>query len=411
MTLPDDLRAHLSAPSLNGLWDVLRARLERTGHAIAGTVTINLDDDAADRLGGVLGRPMTAGRRQVKLPELDAALRDSSAGRGLVSVIAELTGAPLRDRPAERVTREAEWREVWAQLDADLDAAGLAQRPWVASWVSWLHGGVITRLGVDGARARLRSAVAVLSALDPGANSEPPTQTLGRLAGTRTGTSHGLDDGRTVPALVLRAAAFALGVPAPSSSAERRDLWRALGVDPDEVSGTVLVWALRPSGPDAWSAMMRDRADLGLVTHLTLRELRGYDVPLADEPVHACENPQVLQALADAGVRRPLACFSGNPAAAATLFLQRAEVKYHGDFDWAGVAIAQRVMAAGATPWRFEADDYAAARSRVPDGTPLALAGAAQPTPWDPALADAMAAAGVAVHEETIVDLLAADLE
>jgi hypothetical protein len=43
-------------------------------------------------------------------------------------------------------------------------------------------------------------------------------------------------------------------------------------VSTDAVSGTVITWALRPPGPDRWSAMMRERTDLGLVTHLTARE-------------------------------------------------------------------------------------------------------------------------------------------
>ena len=46
------------------------------------------------------------------------------------------------------------------------------------------------------------------------------------------------------------------------------------GVSTDEISGTVITWALRPPGRDRWSAMMCERADLGLVTHLTVHELR-----------------------------------------------------------------------------------------------------------------------------------------
>jgi hypothetical protein len=38
------------------------------------------------------------------------------------------------------------------------------------------------------------------------------------------------------------------------------------------------------------------------------------------------------------------------------------------------------------------------------------LSGPAQPTPWDPALADAMAATGRAVYEESVADPLIADL-
>jgi hypothetical protein len=103
--LPAGLRAHLSAPSLERLWPVLRNRLEQSGHAIRGSVTVELDDDGADRLSGLLARPVRAGTNQVKLAVLDDALRSSAAERGLVAVVAELTGGPLRDRPARAVRR------------------------------------------------------------------------------------------------------------------------------------------------------------------------------------------------------------------------------------------------------------------------------------------------------------------
>jgi len=43
--LPSALHDHLAAPSLVPMWAVLRERLERTGHAIRGTLVIELDDD------------------------------------------------------------------------------------------------------------------------------------------------------------------------------------------------------------------------------------------------------------------------------------------------------------------------------------------------------------------------------
>jgi uncharacterized protein (TIGR02679 family) len=138
-----------------------------------------------------------------------------------------------------------------------------------------------------------------------------------------------------------------------------------------------------------------------------LRELRDHPVPLADGIVHACENPQVLQACADAGGTSPIACLAGNPSAAGLLLVTRAEVRYHGDFDWPGVAIARRVYAAGASPWRMSAADY---RSAAAANRGLALTGRPELTPWDPALADAMTELGMAVHEEALLDTLLADL-
>jgi hypothetical protein len=52
--------------------------------------------------------------RTLSLTDFDAALRRSSGARGLVSVIAELTGGPLRDRPSERQARDEAVAELWA---------------------------------------------------------------------------------------------------------------------------------------------------------------------------------------------------------------------------------------------------------------------------------------------------------
>ncbi len=99
----------------------------------------------------------------------------------------------------------------------------------------------------------------------------------------------------------------------------------------------MLTWGLRPVGDEHWGAMMRERAGQGLVTHLTLAELRLVSgLALADETVFACENPQVLQAAARAAVQVPLVCFSGHPSSAALLLLQLlvsggARVAYIGD--------------------------------------------------------------------------------
>jgi uncharacterized protein (TIGR02679 family) len=407
--LPPALHDHLAAPSLARMWTVLRERLERSGHSIRGTLVVELDDDGADRLGGLLGRSLSRGACRVGLVDLDAALRASAAARGLVAVVAELTGGALRDRPAERAQSQVGREQLWAHLDTLLVAAGLADQRWVTPWTDWLHrGGVLTRLPAPIAERTLSIAVRVIAAV-LAADGAP--RSLAELATEHSGSAHGLDDGTPAGRLALRGLAFALEVAAPTSAAERRALWQRVGVSTDEISGTVLVWALRPPGADRWSAMMRERADLGLVTHLTVHELvRAPALTRPGEAMHACENPQVLQQFAAAGVDRPVICTSGNPAAAGSLLLDRATVRYHGDFDWPGIAIARRIIMRGATPWRLGHDDYLEATARLPADHRLALAGRAEATPWDERLQSVMMATDVAVHEEAIVDVLLADL-
>jgi uncharacterized protein (TIGR02679 family) len=406
--IPPPLRDYLLTPSLEPLWSGLRERLERTGHALRGAISVPLDDDGADRLSGLLGRAIPAGEIRVRLVDLDTSLRSSVARRGLVPVVAELTGEPLRSRPAERDAARAGRQRLWAHLDLLLTEHDLAAQEWVPRWTEWCRrGGLLTRLPTAEAVTTLSIAVQVLAkVLD---DTHPPVG-LAELAIQISGDAHGLDGG--VPAaLVLRALAFACDAAPAASAAERRLLWQRVGVSTDEISGTVITWALRPPGRDRWSAMMRERADLGLVTHLTGHELqRAADLTQPGEVIHACENPQVLQHLAAAGVEHPVACMSGNPAAAGMTLLARTVVLYHGDFDWPGVAIARRIFDRGARPWRFGRMDYVEAADRLPVGHRLSLSGRAQPTPWDEGLSAAMTAADVAVHEELTVEVLLSDL-
>jgi uncharacterized protein (TIGR02679 family) len=191
-----------------------------------------------------------------------------------------------------------------------------------------------------------------------------------------------------------------------------------LEVYTDMLSGTVLTWQFRPPGDDGWSRMLRERAELGLVTHLTLHEL-AVAVPASwSEPgrvVSVCENPQVMQAAVRAGTETPLLCLSGNPASVGTQLLRYLvkagiPVRYHGDFDWPGVAIAGRVIQQGAMPWRMAADDYVTAVADLDADHAVPLTGRPAPTHWDPLLAAAMSKHGLAVHEEFVLADLLADL-
>lgn len=406
--IPPSLRDYLLTPSLQPLWSGLRERLERTGHALRGSISVPLDDDGADRLSGLLGRAIPAGETRIRLVDLDTSLRSSVAGRSLVAVVAELTGGPLQNRPAERDAARVGRQRLWAHLDLLLTEHNLAAQDWVPQWTDWCRrGGLLTRLPAAEAITTLSIAVQVLARV---LDDSHPSIGLAELASEIIGDAHGLDGGVSA-ALVLRALAIALDVAPAASAAERRLLWQRAGVSTDEVSGTVVTWALRPPGWDRWSAMMRERADLGLVTHLTVHELqRAADLTRPGEIIHACENPQVLQRLATAGVEHPVACMSGNPAAAGMTLLARTVVLYHGDFDWPGIAIARRVFDRGARPWRFGRIDYVDAVDRLPTDNRLALSGRIQATPWDEGLSATMTAADVAVHEELTVDLLLSDL-
>lgn len=400
------LWSELRDPTLVPVWAVVRRRLEGTGLEATGKVSLVLDDPAADLLGGMLGRRLRAGRWQLPLADLDAALRRSPVASSLADVVTKL-GGPLRNRPAEREAasgRRQEAEESWAAL---LAAAELTGEPWVPRWTAGLRAdGLLGSTSLDALAAAVEAVALSLR--------EPAPRTLGELAALVAGDAHALDAGRRAGSVALRGLAAERGEPPPATADERTRLWGQAGVRTDDVSGTVLVLGWRPPGTSRWAGMMRERAELGLVTHVTLRELRTAAGPsiASGVRVHACENPQVVQATADRGTPGPLICLQGNPSAAGTMLVERlltdgAQLRYHGDFDWPGLAIAGRVLARGATPWRLTAEDYVAA---LPAGAGVPLTGEAVPTPWDPGLNAALQEHGRAVHEEAVLSVLLADL-
>ena len=122
-----------------------------------------------------------------------------------------------------------------------------------------------------------------------------------------------------------------------------------------------------------------------------------------------CENPRVVEGLAECRVDGWAAvCTAGEPNLVVDKVLGNlsragADLYYHGDFDWPGIAIANRMIARFcARPWQMTADDYLhAVRSDGP-----ALVGKQTEPEWDPELGAAMRRYRRAVHEETVLALI-----
>ena len=404
----------LDRPGLGRLWDGVAARLQRNGLRPSGTLRVEaLDRDERHALAGLLGRPVAGDRVTVDLADLDRRLRDSGAAAGLVAAADRLRG-PLVDRPGRRQARADAAAQVWAAGRRTLDDVGLGAAPWVEDWLEELRrAGTLARVPSHRAEHALCTAVRCVSAL-PHLTGAPPCG-RGEMASLTTGGAHGLDDGSLVGALVLRAAAAVTGTPYPSSAAGRRALWRMVGVLTDEVSTTALTSGLRTTD-ESW---LGHRTDAGWETHLTARDLRRVEVTRPpDGVVHVCENPRVLEAAVDARCRSALVCTLGQPTVVVTALLGQlraagAELRYHGDFDWAGIAIANVLIGAhGCQPWRFGAADYLEALAGLaPVVAELPPLGPdAVPSCWDSSLTATMADAGRAVHEEFLLGDLLADL-
>jgi uncharacterized protein (TIGR02679 family) len=415
-------RSWLAQPELSRLWDMMYERLQRNGLTIRGRVTLAHASYAErEALGLLMGRAYPSGTVTITLADLDQRLRSGAADCGLADVVTELRG-PLTDRPAARSARQSARDQLWAAVDDAVRAVGLDGTSWAPGWLDEIRrGGVLARLTPDHALLLMGQAAAVLARSVPGrdAAERPAHYSRGELAERLTGTAHGLDDDTVLARIVLRGLARSLGLEFPHDARGRRELWEAVGIATDQVSSTVLTYGLAPLGDDWPARLLRERTQGNAEAHLTIRDLRRMTWRLLPgTEVFICENPRVVEAAADAGGQRPLVCTSGNPSVTVLTLLDSliaagARLAYRGDFDWPGVGMANRIIGRyQARPWRMNAADYeqhvSVARARR---TPLqALSGPAVDAGWDPELAPAMRALGVAVQEESALELILADL-
>jgi uncharacterized protein (TIGR02679 family) len=388
-----------------------RRSLERTGGELTRTISLSHPTDAERKaIIGITGqyRDTRAARISVRLTDLDNAVREAT-GRCLPDLLAEL-GGPLRNRPAEKdalaVARDGLIRAAEA---SSLHTSCAWYRDWLAEN---LRDGSLTKLINQGEQARLGQAIRVLEYL---AGRAGAPILLPALAADVTGDTKALGPGTVLSTLVLRALAIKTATRRPGTAGERRDLWEANDVIVDDLASRVLVLNLTAEG-HGLGEWLTGAARLGVPFYVTLHQLMTLPLTIHGALVHVCENPAVLRrAAGELGAQAaPLLCTEGRPSAAfhqlaAAIKGGGGELRYHGDFDWPGLAIASSVMRRhGARPWRMSAADYTAGvRS---DAEQVRLRGTPQPTPWDPELAEAMAAAQCAVYEESVAGGLLTDL-
>jgi uncharacterized protein (TIGR02679 family) len=403
-------QARYAGPEYRRLLDAARRSLERTGGSLSAAVTVKQPDDAERKaIIGITGqyRPEAAIQIAVRLADLDAAVRETTSG-GLVDLL-ERIGPPVKDRPADR-RRLADGREATVR---SVEKSLLNDRDWFQAWLTEIVAdGTLTKL-VNAADAdRVGQAARVLEAIEQRAE---PVQ-LAELAAATTGDTKALNHGTTLATLVLRALAIRASTSRPGTTEQRRELWDSCGVIVDDLASRVLVLNLAARG-DGLGEWLTDAGSRGVPFYVTLQQLIVMLVaPLGATTVHVCENPAVLRrAAADLGPRsRPLICTEGQPSTAfhrlaAAVTNASGALRYHGDFDWPGIAIANSVIRRhNASPWHMSATDYREAIRE--DADHVKLSGMPQPTGWDPALADAMIATGRAVYEESVADPLIADL-
>ncbi len=394
------LRALLDGPALARIMQAVRDRLERGG---AERVSIAAPTDEERRaLDELLGRKSSTGKRlSLPLQQLEDTLQRAGLAPDLRTAMASL-GGPLRNLNEERADRQRTWRQVFESQSA------AARRLDAAAWLAALEReGLLKRLAdQDPARAEtlLRQALTVLQCL--------PAQgkTLSTLAAGCLGDAHSLDEGQPVATLVKRALSN------DARELSNDELWASQSVlVGGGITSIVLALNLNAGGERATASMINAAAGNGEPLYLTLRQLLR-DPPSWTPgaiPVSICENPAVVAEAANAlGTNcTPLICTRGQPSAAVTTLLTQlaeagARLRYHGDYDWPGIRIANGIMNRHrAAPWRMGAADYLEASD-----SGKALTGAPVMGEWDPELTGAMQARGQVIEEERVIQFLLADL-
>jgi len=394
------LPAWVADPALLETWTRVAARLERSGLVATGRTTVPTPDTRSRHaVADLVGRTVTGGSCRIDLAALDQRLM-ARAGLGVVRCAEGALGRSLVDRPASSWARSAARLEPFEAADQALRGTVLEHVGWVAQWLDALRrDGVVVRY--PDPAAAMRSAVRVLvEVAAPRPAHEPTDVARTELAARVLHDAHGLDDGRPVTRLVLRALAHRAGVAFAMDAAARQAVWESVGVRADAVSSTALVLGL------GWRSASLERRTAEGPVHVTAWDLaRGVPVVPGGAPVLVCENPRVLEAHAERrGASRSVVCTSGRPNLVVQRVLrllaeQGADLRYHGDFDWPGIAIAHHVMdVCGASPWLMDAAAYEQAPGFLP------LEGAEVRPRWDDELGAAMRRRGVAVHEEAVLD-------
>jgi len=405
-----ELTALVVDPLLAPLWRAVHDRLCRGGATERSVVTVHgASADTRRAVDRLLGRVSSNGRVSVRLAELDAAL--CRAGTDKTAVVTAAVG-PVIDRAEHRAAAVAAAGSAWAEIRSHPTAH---EAP-VAAWLDGVQaGGRLDRVG---------GAEKVLAALDVLAVLPVADEPVGRpvLAATVLGKEHALDDGKPVGRLVVAGLAARLGMPVPTTAADRAALWASAGVALDAVSTPALTLGLRPTAHGPLTEAAGCWADGGVPLPIPAAAIAAerWSVPEGTE-VFVCENPSVVEAAAAkfGAAAPPLVCVSGMPGRAVSALLvsladeDRARLRYHGDFGAGGIAIANLIIGRHcAAPWRMGTVDHRRAVERLAalGRQPNRLRGRVPPASWEPGLSEAITAYGWEVTEEHVLDELLADL-
>lgn len=396
MTVPASLRSSDLFP----LWERIRIRLEARGADSRGRLKLPaLPSKARLSLQALIDR---APGKTIDLVALETGLLRLGVGDDLAGALATL-GHPISDQPARRRAIRAERQEARRVVRAIVRTW---PEDWAAEWVdSVIRAGVLRDFNTDQARMLLHQTRSVLDYLE---QDHPAPISRVDLAAQVLGSAHALDTGTRVEAAVTRALGFSL------EAANGRDLWARAGVHLDLTSAPALTWRLPVTNDCGLAPLVAAAGYAGIPLHLSRFALEAYpaSVPRGSD-ILVVENPRVVEAAAQSKTFTPVVSTNGQPSSAVLLLLTQlneagAELRYHGDFDAAGLAICERLTRIGLKPWRMNVADYRHALA-IADAEGAVLPSDANtpgPTSWDPNLQQVFDQERRIVHQERLLPIL-----
>lgn len=349
-------------------------------------------------------RPGSSASIVLDLAAVDSMLSEAGIAPSLRAGLEQLDG-PILHRASLRAADVTRWSEVTSTL----------RHSHLLQWVSVpANLGMLKRLSAsDHTRATqiCKDAEAVLNLLPAHGT------TLARLAADALGDAHGLDAGRPVATIVINAVRSSETPDQDLLIGEDdriRSVWARVGVMVNELARPALFLNVPFVVTDQSAVVVAGQPSYASLRWL-MRSTPRWDVHGCD--VFVCENPNVVNIAADHLGSRclPLVCTDGMPAAAQRVMLTQlrmagALLRYHGDFDWPGIRIANLVLREhGAHAWRMSEKDYVAAAERS-QGRGTELSGAEVTATWDPPLSARMTEHGKSIPEEALVDTLLFEL-
>lgn len=409
------LQRLLGGESLSSLRKRLRQRFER-GPADGKLERLRITNLGADEhaaLAGLMGRSVRfSSSMQIDVPLIDAALSRAGIATSLRAAL-EFIDGPIIHIDTARAELQAAWLRAVSNA-SHTNLLAFLQAPAGLGLLKRLSNG-----NPDTAAQLCRIANTVLDALPADG------MTRAQLAANTLGDAHALDNGRPAAALVLavwRVNAAPkhdphdedpLGVESEIGDERIRDVWAKAGVLVNELARPALFLNLKVKAHSSLPNTTGEPTYASL--RFLLRSSPSWDV--SGQDIYVCENANLIAIAADrcGSHCAPMVCTDGMPAAAQRVLLQQlaaagGRLRYHGDFDWAGVRIGNYVMReCGARPWRFDAAAYSAAVAHAPRPG-LALAGLEAKASWDEGLTVAMQEHQLSIAEESLADVLLEDL-